>query len=115
PIVKEGYVLTSGSIKLMDFIYCPFGKRCFECNQRRFYRLKDEEGRVFLLRRYRLSSCRFELYNCADLASVQNFAGELVDLSAISDAKALLSAESADDLKRALSSYTSGHSVHSVL
>lgn len=73
----DTFYLTEGDIKVMDLIYCPFAKSCKECDMRTLYELTDENGRRFPLRRYRLSECRFELYNCAHLNSNASFTGVL--------------------------------------
>lgn len=109
-----GMTLTAGSLKVMDLLYCPFRKNCASCNQKHFYRLKDEEGRVFQVRRYRLSSCRFELFNCADLATVQDFAGALYDFTTIREQQAILDCRDLSALKRILPLHTAGHFTHSV-
>lgn len=76
------FYLTSGDVKVMDLIYCPFGKTCHSCDKRGFYTLTDENGREFILRRYRADDCRFELFNCARLDFKNNFTGALSDLTA---------------------------------
>lgn len=73
------FYLASGNIKVMDLVYCPFGKKCQSCDKRREYTLTDGDGRKFPLRRYETSECRFEVYNCADLKSEGSNAGKLVD------------------------------------
>lgn len=84
--VRGAFALAGGDIKVMDLGYCPFGAECGDCDRKNFYRLTDEEGRVFPLRRYRISGmvCRFELYNCAALAETFGMASRLYDNSAIS-------------------------------
>ncbi len=58
-------LFTFGSIRLMEFIYCPFGKECKNCKRTNdFYRLTDKLGHTFKLRRYKIGkTCKFELYN----------------------------------------------------
>lgn len=76
--VKGAFAQLSGSVKVMDILYCPFEKTCKSCDKREFYTLTDEDGREFPLRRYTVfGACRFELYNCAPLAS----AGEISALT----------------------------------
>lgn len=72
------FYLTEGNIKLMDLIYCPFGKKCADCDKRINYILCDGEGRKFPLRRYVVSECRFEVYNCANLECANEY-GALKD------------------------------------
>lgn len=73
------FYLSGGGIKVMDLIYCPFEKKCASCDKRGLYTLTDENGRKFPLRRYKMSDCVFELYNCADLTDCNCKAGKLVD------------------------------------
>ena len=70
PLIKANtFSLVCGGLKVMDLIYCPFERKCASCDKRDNYVLTDENGRKFPLRRYRTSECRFELYNCANLAA----------------------------------------------
>ncbi len=82
---RGAFVLSGGDIKVMDICFCPFGADCASCDRKKLYRLTDEEGRVFPLRRYRLSDmvCRFELYNCAALFPFETAASKLFDNSAL--------------------------------
>ncbi|MGN0822264.1 MAG: U32 family peptidase [Candidatus Gallimonas sp.] len=83
-LAAEGaFALSAGAIKLMDLIYCPFGRSCGSCDRRGTYVLTDENGRKFPLRRYRFSGdgCRFEVYNCVPLAAYNGTTNALVDLS----------------------------------
>lgn len=83
PLARENtFYLTAGDIKVMDLIYCPFGKSCGQCDKRDLYTLTDEDGRAFPMRRYKAGDCRFELFNCARLDCVNNFTGSLTDLTA---------------------------------
>ena len=67
-IKKNSYVFDCGNVLLMNLIYCPFSKKCDNCNAtEKNIRLVDEDGRVYRLRKYKLSSCRFEIYNESDL------------------------------------------------
>jgi hypothetical protein len=119
---KNAFVLTAGSLKLMDLIYCPFGKKCAACEKRNKYALTDEGGRSFTVRRYRIGGrCRFELYNCASLLAPQDLAGALIDLSDLSDLpmpelKAIVKGyENQEKTKELLGAVTAGHSKKSVL
>ncbi len=76
---KNTFYLNGGDIQVMDLIYCPFSKTCKDCDKRNLYTLTDENGREFPLRRYEISGCRFELYNCADLSSRTPFTGVLTE------------------------------------
>ncbi len=83
-LATEGaFALKRGAIKVMDLCYCPFECICKDCDRQELYRLTDEEGRRFPLRRYRAASefCRFEVYNCAPLLGGGELAGTLVDQS----------------------------------
>ncbi len=118
PLAAENtFVLTAGEIKLMDLIYCPFGKSCSSCDRRARYALTDEGKRQFVLRRYETASCRFEIYNCAKLISENNYTGRLYDFSATCDAPAVLRAAEggADGLRAVFANYTRGHSETPVL
>ncbi len=81
---QNAFVLSAGSVKVMDLIYCPFARKCADCEKREFYTLTDEEGRRFPVRCYRAAgACRFEVFNCAPLAAAQDFANALTDISAL--------------------------------
>lgn len=69
---KSSPVLSSGSLELMDLIYCPKGKKCSECNNSNLFTLTDEYKRVFKVYRYKVSECRFKLFNCYDLSYDQS-------------------------------------------
>ncbi|MBP5242175.1 MAG: U32 family peptidase, partial [Clostridia bacterium] len=63
---QNAFVLSAGKLKVMDFIYCPFGKKCATCENKDEYTLTDADGREFVLRRYKTAGgCRFELFNPA--------------------------------------------------
>ena len=94
---KNVFYLSDGGIKVMDLIYCPFEKKCSSCDRRELYTLTDEDGRKFPLRRYKITECRFELYNCAKLSHCDCLAGNLTDNTDI-----------------ACESFTGGHSVNGI-
>lgn len=78
----NGYAFTFGSIRVAEFLYCPFGKKCDDCNRGDCFELSDEAGRKFELVKYKLNGrCRFELYNPSILknskssANFYNFIG----------------------------------------
>ena len=115
-LAAEGaFVLTLGSVKVMDLCYCPFGRTCKTCDKRGEYRLTDEAGRSFPLRRYRTGAkyCRFEVYNCVPLAGTDVGAGALVDASCRSDGKYLVGR--AHTPEGALDGATRGHTERSML
>lgn len=109
---ENAFYLTYGNIKVMDLAYCPFSRSCSSCERRERYILTDEHGRKFPLRRYTLSSCRFELYNCANLVC-SGVAGTLCDYS-VEDAASLSHLDGAE-LRAALGAVTRGHSSNPVL
>jgi hypothetical protein len=117
PLVSENtFYLTVGDLKVMDLIYCPFGKTCKNCDKRGTYSLTDENGRVFPFRRYKTSECRFEMYNCASLIARNDFCGKLVDCTLQTNANNII--ENIDDgekLKKIFKNYTKGHSEIPVL
>jgi len=78
---KNSFALCGGAVKVMDLIYCPFGKTCAACDKRDLYTLTDDMGRSFPLVRYALSACRFEVYNCAYMHPQAIVGGTLYDFS----------------------------------
>ncbi len=78
---RGAFALAGGDIRVMELCYCPFGQKCARCEKKPLYRLRDEEGREFPLRRYRFSGmvCRFEVFNCASLAPCEGIASALYD------------------------------------
>ena len=81
--MNEGYVLSLGNIKIMSLIYCPFSKNCISCKRGSLLRLKDSAGRVFPVRRYKLSECRFEIYNESLLRSRTSFKKQIFDFTTL--------------------------------
>jgi hypothetical protein len=115
----QAFALSSGAIKLMDLCYCPFERRCANCDKKTIYRLKDENGRIFYVRRYKSAKgdCRFEVYNCADLIG-EGVSGRLIDCSLMDSKKAMISLRVSDDeeaQKYHYENYTTGHTRKSVL
>lgn len=110
------FYLTAGDIKVMDLIYCPFGKSCHSCDKRGLYTLTDENGRAFPMRRYEAGGCRFELFNCARLVSENNFTGALYELTTDGD-PTVIQAKLSDTkaLKEHFKNYTKGHTESPVL
>ena len=120
PLVGDkAFVLSSGNIKIMDLCYCPFGKACNQCDKRDMYGLTDENGRVFPVRRYLSAdgSCRFEVYNCADLVGYgMQGAGKLLDVSLLENkSKAVEARDSEIQQKQIYNNCTSGHYKRGVL
>ncbi len=62
---RSCHTFTFGSIRLMELMYCPFGKNCSKCKKEQdFFTLTDKLGHKFKVRRYKINSnCRFEVYN----------------------------------------------------
>ena len=60
-------VLNASELQIMDLIYCPFSKNCKTCNYTNNSYLKDDEGRVFPIFRYKFKNCRFKVYNMAEI------------------------------------------------
>ncbi|MDY4187148.1 MAG: U32 family peptidase [Candidatus Borkfalkiaceae bacterium] len=85
----NGFCFALGDIKVMSLIYCPFGKKCSECKRKNNFYLIDDENRKFKVRRYKLSSCRFEIFNESKLKSKTRFNEEIYDFSASSDSEIL--------------------------
>lgn len=112
---KNTFALSSGNIKVMDLTYCPFGKKCGQCDKRKIYTLTDENGRKFPLRRYKASECRFELFNCANLIGV-SATGTLIDCT-LENSHEYAVKISADESrqKEHYKNYTRGHSNSPVL
>ncbi len=118
-VSDKAFVLSAGDIKVMDLCYCPFGKSCNDCDKKALYRLTDEGGRVFPVKRYLTAdkSCRFEVYNCASLIGTGvKGAGQLLDLSITEEKSAVFAAKDNEiEQKKVFESYTSGHYKRGVL
>ena len=95
----------------MDLAYCPFLKTCNDCKGEDISILSDGE-RDFILRRVKLSVCRFEVYNPYPLltdGAKRNFFN-LLTLSN-NQKVALLKAQNCPiSAKNAFTDYTTGHS-----
>ena len=118
-IGENAFVLSSGDVKIMDLCYCPFGKTCGVCDKKSIYTLTDEGGRSFPVRRYIAGdgSCRFEVYNCANLVGKGlKGAGKLIDLSVTQNKRAAFEAKDNEDKQKQIyKTYTSGHFKRGVL
>ncbi len=116
---EKAFVFALGDVKLMDLCYCPFGKTCSQCDKKESYNLTDEGGRVFPVRRYLAAdgSCRFEVYNCANLIGLGvKGCGKLLDVTVSKNAVAALDSEKDETKqKRLYAQYTSGHFKRGVL
>lgn len=114
---ENTFYLTAGDIKVMDLIYCPFGKTCGQCDGRELYTLSDENGRAFPMRRYAVGgACRFELFNCARLVSDNNFTGALYEFTTDGEnARFNVKLATAEKFKSEYKNYTKGHTENPVL
>lgn len=111
-----GYLFSRGDVKVMDLGYCPYGKRCERCPAPARDALTDYAGRKFKLRRIRLASCRFEIYNPQILCSLAPANANLIFnavLRAPEEALTLLNAS--DKEVKSLFECTAGASVRGVL
>ena len=81
---SDAFVFSGGSVKVMELCYCPFGKKCGDCDRRSGYLLKDEDGREFPLLRGENSGCRFELFNNVPLVAKRR-GGMLYDFRALTE------------------------------
>jgi hypothetical protein len=118
-IGEKAFALSSGNLKIMDLCYCPFGKSCNQCDKLDVYKLTDENGRVFPVRRYISAdgNCRFEVYNCADLVGVGlRGAGQLLDVSLLKDKSKAVDAKNSEAMQKQIyENCTSGHYRRGVL
>lgn len=86
-------VFTNGNIMLAEFLYCPYGRNCKNCNRKNINELTDELGHKFSVRRYKINGrCRFELYNGTILnVSTDIYGGKLINLVGLdADTKRLI-------------------------
>lgn len=104
------FYLTCGDIKVMDIIYCPFGKKCSTCKVGELSFLEDDAKRIFTLKRYKSDACRFELYNCSTLIAENDFTGRVFDCSITDTSIVNDYFHGIDKLKEKIENYTSGHS-----
>ena len=109
------FYLSAGDIKVMDLIYCPFGKSCKTCDKRERYTLTDESGRAFPMRRYSDGECRFELFNCVPLVAAQAFTGTLCDCTVSDPIEVSALCSDGEGLRKYFKNYTSGHIKNPVL
>ena len=112
---ENTFYLTAGNIKVMDLIYCPFEKKCASCDRRKIYTLTDENGRKFPLRRYEVTGCRFEVYNCADLVTDGCAAGRLLDCTLTDNAAEIATCRTRAELEKFYKNHTRGHYSNGIL
>jgi len=105
------FVHAYGGIAIMNYIYCPFEKKCEKCSAKEWSTLTDESGREFGLRRYILDGCRFQLFNCLPLAGdwSGNALINMLSLNAKQKRVIMQNFENADKVKELLGKYTTGH------
>ena len=114
--VENAFYLSSGDLKVMDLVYCPFGRKCANCDKRAEYAMTDESGRVFTLRRYSLEVCRFEVYNCLPIAADPSLAGIITDCTLQNDPNCVVElCRNGEKLRKHFKEYTRGHSVQPIL
>lgn len=112
---ENTFALSLGNIKVMDLIYCPFGRKCKDCDKREIYNLTDENGREFLLKRYQISQCRFEVFNCANLIGTSPV-GALIDCTTDNNPNYIIQITSNEQKQQEYyKNYTHGHSNSPVL
>lgn len=105
------FVHAYGGIAIMNYIYCPFEKKCEKCLAKEWSTLTDESGREFLLRRYIIDGCRFQLFNCLPLAGEWsgNTLINMLSLNAKQKRVIIQNFENTDKVKELLAKYTTGH------
>ena len=73
-IDSEAFTYVYGYAPVMTLCHCPYGK-CINCSGNDT--LKDEKGRVFKLRRYKLNHCYWQFLNCVPHNLVNNSPKEI--------------------------------------
>lgn len=113
---KTVFTHALGAIKLMTFVYCPFGKNCAACKTREWSSL-DDGRRVFLLRRIKTSGCLFELFNYAPLVG-DTSGNALLDARTLTKEQTEFMLANLDEpkkIKEYLGGYTTGHTDRPVI
>lgn len=107
---ENTFALTAGDIKVMDLIYCPFGKSCQSCDKREIYSLTDADGRAFPMFRYVADGCKFELFNCAKLLNKKPLTGALYDFTTFDNPAGISrSVNDLEGLRKIFKNCTKGH------
>ncbi len=110
---NNAFVFYFGKTTLMDLIYCPLGKTCSKCYATDNMQLIDENNRAFALRRYKISSCRFNLYNAYDLICPNSLVkNKVINLIGYSEQMRKLIVENlsnTEKLKEIIINYTAGN------
>lgn len=114
-ISDNSFCFAAGDIKIMDLVFCPFEKKCCNCDKSNYYTLTDENERKFPLRRYKtVKNCRFELFNMAPLVAVSP-TGALLDCTLQKEPEKVLKLYgNCNALKEYFKAYTRGHTEQSV-
>ena len=113
---QNGFVFTLGSIQLMQLIYCPFNKNCNGSCCNKDLILKDFGGRNFKLRKYKMSSCRFEVYNNAlQIPKTEISYNKLFNFVGVENCAALLNVKDINEYKTIIKNYTYGRLPQGVL
>ena len=107
----DNFVLTSGSIELMDLIYCPFSKNCKNCKISNQFVLQDTEKRQFPVLKYMLDGCRFKVFNCNKLIVDLPKYNKIYDLRALKPSEYcnFLAELPINDLKESIPNHTNGN------
>ncbi len=71
------HVLSFGENVVMNLSYCPFDKKCTNCLYKTNTYIKDENNRRFKLFRYKISECRFMVFNCSGLLTKNQHNNEI--------------------------------------
>lgn len=110
---NNAFIFYCGKTTLMDLIYCPLGKTCSKCYASDNMQLIDENNRAFSLRRYKISSCRFNVYNAYDLicpnALIENKVINLIGYDKQMRKLILDNLSNTDKLKKIIGNYTAGN------
>ncbi|MBP5307630.1 MAG: U32 family peptidase [Clostridia bacterium] len=116
-ISSSGFTFSLGCIQVMDLIYCPFSEKCADCKRGNIFSLTDEDNRTFTVRRYKLSRCRFEVYNPYSLVADKCVEKRLLydfTLYSSNQCNEILHADNILKIKGIIPNHTSGNLVRGV-
>ena len=110
-------VLSYGENVVMNLAYCPFDKNCENCLYKSCSYIKDESGRKFELFRYKISECRFMLFNCAQILTKTQFNNEIFAIfnKSEKDIDYVINKLEFNDRKQHLKNHTYGNYIKGVL
>lgn len=114
---KNTFILTRGSLEIMDLVYCPLSKNCKNCKINDTFVLQDTEKRNFSVLRYKTDECRFKVFNNAKIAfDTKNFSNKIYDLRCLSNTEieVVLNSEDIKIYKENIKNYTVGNYVRGV-